>query len=94
MRGRRDPVGSRTKPVFSYSSTADSIIAKHPSVIEAWTTCPGAPLASFASARSALGARFDSRDRLLSVARMTGDGAAAARGNDLPPAPAQRSRMC
>ena len=33
IRGSRGPVGSRTKPVFSYSSVEDSLIAKHASTI-------------------------------------------------------------
>ena len=48
MRGSRVPVGSRTKPSFSYSVTADSSIAKQASVIAASTTWPwpAAPPAS------------------------------------------------
>ena len=43
MRGSRGPVGSRMKPVFSYSSVEDSLIAKHASTIPASTTWPSAP---------------------------------------------------
>lgn len=52
MRGSRGPVGWRTVPVFSYSTTADSSIAKHASVIDASTTCPLAPRASRAYSAS------------------------------------------
>ena len=40
MRGSRGPVGSRMKPVFSYSSVDDSLIAKHASTMPASTTWP------------------------------------------------------
>ena len=46
MREMRVPLGSRTKPVFSYSTTIDSVMAKQASVIEASTTWPDAPRAS------------------------------------------------
>ena len=40
MRGSRGPVGSRTKPVFSYSIVLDSLIAKQASTMLASTTWP------------------------------------------------------
>ena len=43
IRGSRGPVGSRMKPVFSYSSVEDSDIAKHASTMPASTTWPSAP---------------------------------------------------
>ena len=51
------------------------------------------PVSMVAPARAARGASFDRRRRLLSVASIVAPGAAAASASDLPPAPAQRSRM-
>jgi hypothetical protein len=46
MRGSRGPVGSRTKPHFSYSTTVDSSMAKQASVMLASITWPCSPRAS------------------------------------------------